>query len=444
MKLRENSMFLLYIISGILAYAHKIPFLGRIISLLSIWYGRTTWWKILIKIRKLFIIFNALIGVLMVYKTVGFGYDNILAGFAGMGYTYIEMFTNMTKKLFNWFVELFDQKIIPNVPKDAPSKPHFWSPRGLDYSWNNKLPKLDSIPSEWVTNPFNLNVNTYTTPWYKEWSTWLWIAGIVTAGYLGYKFIIDPLFIDSFKNPTVNVNSPGGTTIDPSGNDITLGRRFNDVAKSIGFTISKIRYNLNPINWLLATSTQDINNQFQSFIERQNDMVTADRRYYPFTENNPFLPWYSKIKIHFLGESMSESLQRFKDREIAERIYSSLQVSKGKFTSVEGLSPNLWAGGVASVGLGVNTPITSFNYADAIHAINVENKFNTLSPTPKAIPILPEFEGGNSSWKVHEKDLTISAEKFMHEWKSNTASSSKTMLEDIPAHFNKYSVLEVE
>jgi len=38
MRLRENSMFLLYILSGILAYAHKIPFIGRIISLLSIWY----------------------------------------------------------------------------------------------------------------------------------------------------------------------------------------------------------------------------------------------------------------------------------------------------------------------------------------------------------------------------------------------------------------------
>ena len=96
---------------------------------------------------------------------------------------------------------------------------------------------------------------------------------------------------------------------------------------------------------------------------------------------------------------MSESLQRFKDREIAERIYSSLQVSKGKFTSVEGLTPNPFAS-VASVGLGVNSPIASFNYADAIHAINVENKFNSLTPTPKTIPILPEFEGGTSSWKI--------------------------------------------
>jgi len=68
MKLRENSMFMLYLLSGILAYAHKIPFIGRMITLLSLWYGRTTWWKILVKLRKLFIIFNAVIGVIMVYK----------------------------------------------------------------------------------------------------------------------------------------------------------------------------------------------------------------------------------------------------------------------------------------------------------------------------------------------------------------------------------------
>ena len=51
----------------------------------------------------------------MVYKTVGFSYDNILAGFSAMGYTYIEMFMNLTKRMFNWFVELFDHKIVPNV-----------------------------------------------------------------------------------------------------------------------------------------------------------------------------------------------------------------------------------------------------------------------------------------------------------------------------------------
>jgi len=119
MRLRENSMLVLYLISGIIAYAHKIPFLGKLISIASLYYGRTTWWKILVKARKLFILFNALIGVIMVFNTVGFSFDNILAGFAGMGHTYLEILVNFTKRLFNWFVELFDHKLIPNVPRPA-------------------------------------------------------------------------------------------------------------------------------------------------------------------------------------------------------------------------------------------------------------------------------------------------------------------------------------
>lgn len=74
MRLRENSLLILYIISGILGYAHKIPFIGRLIAFASLYYGSgraTTWWQILVKIRKLFIIFNALIGIYIVYKTTG-------------------------------------------------------------------------------------------------------------------------------------------------------------------------------------------------------------------------------------------------------------------------------------------------------------------------------------------------------------------------------------
>lgn len=117
---KQSSMFYLWLITGVLSYAQKIPFIGRIVPLLGLWYGKTTWWKILVKLRKMFVIFNAIIGVLMVYKTVGFSSDNILAGFSAMGYTYIEMLMNLTKRMFNWFVELFDHKIVPNVPNNKP------------------------------------------------------------------------------------------------------------------------------------------------------------------------------------------------------------------------------------------------------------------------------------------------------------------------------------
>jgi hypothetical protein len=37
--------------------------------------------------------------------------------------------------------------------------------------------------------------------------------------------------------------------------------------------------------------TTDINAQFETFLDRQYNMTTADRRFYPFTEVNPYLPW---------------------------------------------------------------------------------------------------------------------------------------------------------
>jgi len=72
----KSSMFTLWVITAVLSYANKIPFIKQIVSMLSLYYGRTTFWKILIKLRKAFIMFNALLGVFMVYNTVGFSYDN--------------------------------------------------------------------------------------------------------------------------------------------------------------------------------------------------------------------------------------------------------------------------------------------------------------------------------------------------------------------------------
>ena len=97
---KQSSMLHLWLISGILGYARRIPFINKFVSLLSLWYGRTTIWKILGKTRKLFVIINAIIGVYAVFKTVGFNFDNILIGF--MGHTYFEVLGNLTNKLFNW------------------------------------------------------------------------------------------------------------------------------------------------------------------------------------------------------------------------------------------------------------------------------------------------------------------------------------------------------
>jgi len=38
----KSSMFYLWLITGILGYAQKIPFISKIVTLLSLYYGRTT------------------------------------------------------------------------------------------------------------------------------------------------------------------------------------------------------------------------------------------------------------------------------------------------------------------------------------------------------------------------------------------------------------------
>src|ERR1700755_2893112 len=178
----KSSGIWLFLITGILGYAHRMPIVGKILTVLSLWYGKTSWWKILSKLRRIFIIFNALIGVVLVFKTTGFSTDNIFAGFAAVGYTYFEILTNFTSRLFKWFVELFDHKIVPNVPSNKPSfTKSVWTPK--DYHLYNPFlsEKLDGFSLREFYKYPGISINIDTTPWYKDWSTLLWIGGSIVG-----------------------------------------------------------------------------------------------------------------------------------------------------------------------------------------------------------------------------------------------------------------------
>jgi hypothetical protein len=115
---RKSLLFFLSALSWLLLFINKLPIISKIHKLLKIYYGRTTLWMILVYTRKIFIIINAIIGVYAVFSMSGFGYENLLSGFVGMGYNYIEIILNFTKRLFNWFFDLFDYKVVPNLPKN--------------------------------------------------------------------------------------------------------------------------------------------------------------------------------------------------------------------------------------------------------------------------------------------------------------------------------------
>ena len=70
----KSSAFTLFLFTGLLGYMNKIPVIRGIVAILSLYYSRTTWWKFLGKIRKIFVIFNALIGMYVVVKTTGFSF----------------------------------------------------------------------------------------------------------------------------------------------------------------------------------------------------------------------------------------------------------------------------------------------------------------------------------------------------------------------------------
>ena len=126
-------------------------------------------------------------------------------------------------------------------------------------------------------------------------------------------------------------------------------------------------------------------------MDYQNNLNTANRGLYPFTENNPYLPWYKKFKIALLGAGTLNSLQRLKDKTFAERMHENIKISKGKFTDIGVLTPittplptttpNTWT----NVGVGVKHTWTTF--PDALHDLNIQNKIKGLTPTPKAIPV---------------------------------------------------------
>jgi len=283
----KSSMFYLWLLSWVIFFMHKIPFIGRITTLLSLYYGRTTIWKILVKVRKVFVIFNAIIGVYMVYHTVGFSFDNILVGISAMGHEYLQLLHNFSYRLFNWFIELFDHKIVPNVPTDPKNpksiiskftNPNFnsTSTAPIDKSVFNPFsnqPSGDFSLRELYKNPVNININT--TPWYRDLSTWLWIGGILCTTafiYSGYKFLTDPTYIENLFSASTTP-TPDDITLNDNRVTKGLGSITNSIGKAYSYTLNK----LNPFNWF--SSNIDINIQFKTFLEKQSDMVTADRRY---------------------------------------------------------------------------------------------------------------------------------------------------------------------
>jgi hypothetical protein len=413
----KSSMLWLYIITIILSYAHKIPYIGKIIMLLSLWYGKTTWWKILVKIRKVFIIFNALIGVLLVFKTTGFSSDNVLAGIAGMGHTYLEIFYNFSKRLFYWFVELFDHKIVPNVPSTGGGNPpasagNNWfqgksnipSTAGSQSHKSIFIPSGIELPNILESESFSLRnlykdgvVSIHSTPWYREWSTWLWIVGIAGVAFIGYKFIIDPLFIESLGrgNTVVNAPQPPNISVTPASSGSSSGAGSPDAATTanllssgkrlLGVIINPVKL-LNPFYWL-PTITNEVPSTVDGFMQQQSTQ-NYNNKLYPFTPDHPFNSLYDKLRLKLLGETYFEETVRLTiRRDITNGWVPDASEASRVIASVPA-SPSV---GTIGLSMGVNSG-SPFEAATSLY--KTVTKISTLSNTPNTLPsILPNIEG---------------------------------------------------
>ena len=132
-------------------------------------------------------------------------------------------------------------------------------------------------------------------------------------------------------------------------------------------------------------------------MEIQNEYTRADRRYYPFTENNPFDSWFKKMKLQLFGESSAEFIERNQLKLKADAVYESLKIGKGKAvdtlfsaTSSTWNSPKSTLSPLPNI-VGLNSgAIDAFNRATAGLT---ERKLS-------AIPSLPTV-GGPAEWIGH-------------------------------------------
>jgi hypothetical protein len=302
----------------------------------------------------------------IVYKTTGFGLDTFYANLLAFGENYINIFINFNKRLFNWIFDLFDHKVVPNTPS-SPSSPSSWS----NYSNKNLLiPEKDPLENtkyirnllkdqpNWFDSSPSINVTIDSTPWYKDISTWLLIGGVLSLlgiGYLGYSYIFS----------STSVTSPTS--------DTTITRNNIEASTSIKSIIINNIKKLNPLHWFLSSDTDVAHTRF---IETQQSS-DYDNRFYPFTQADPFKPWYSRLRILLFGETASEIDTRMHAKDIAFRTMMPTNFS-GSVTSGS-ITPS-----IGIIGLGTPIPSGSGFMDNVTNSFsNISSKFNTVPSTPK-------------------------------------------------------------
>lgn len=123
-----------------------------------------------------------------------------------------------------------------------------------------------------------------------------------------------------------------------------------------------------------------------------------DNRFYPFTEIHPYRPWYHRIRILTLGESVLENQERLRIRDNILRDASQITLADTRASG--SMTP------ASAVGIGVK-PV-GVGFTGMLETAQTWAKINSVPHTPTHMPVststLPEFMGGSLSWDSAKRD----------------------------------------
>ena len=384
-----NKLPLMTIVSALLLYGKNLPIVSKAMPFLERWYGKTSWWQLMAIARKAFLTFNALIGVLAVFKLTGFSSDNVIGGFYGVGAYYMEMLGSLVRRIFNFFFDFFDYRLVPNTPSEVTrSTFNKFNPLPIDFTPKPFNPAQDidsfSLRKLYTQQPVNINVNT---GW--GFNSWWWYvgagAGALALLYLGMKIYVDP---------TTVTNYLPGRTPERDIFKVLTGGIASLYSGLTHINLSTLKY-LNPFYYFSGTSSNrsiEYVATFEDFLATQKkfDSNLRDEKYFPYTPVNPYDNWYTSIRKKIFGEYPIETLERENIAKSAASSYGKIiKTASGKFIPIPIDPSSSRLPGSTFLGTGTdrfeadNTPLS------AIHSVHNASRLSTIPPTPIDMPTLP-------------------------------------------------------
>lgn len=114
----NKSLIFFFLLTLLLAYFHKIPFVGRFLARFSpmlnlVMKSRT--FRTLVFIRNLFVALNALIGLLLILDITGFTLEGFIGNLYTLGVSYLNGFWWICNKVYDFLFGIFD-KTVPTPP----------------------------------------------------------------------------------------------------------------------------------------------------------------------------------------------------------------------------------------------------------------------------------------------------------------------------------------